>query len=258
MSTPQQILVLITRKTDQAARRLCRPLQTWRTQPETRRKHVLYFLLSLCTLPAFAADATVTGRVFDVYHRPVRGARVATMQTWFADGRKRSYTLRLPEKETPVDDAGNYRLSLPPGRYTLAVLPPPRVLDFATVFPAYYQDTVDFDKSQPIDLSPGELRSFVDFLLLEVESHRLEGEVTGTSKRTGAVSVALSHTQGYVDPLETVAADSQDRFHFDHVPAGIYELTAVTPGGARSAPVRIEVGKPEIHGIQIHLRAAAR
>jgi len=217
-------------------------------------KPAWYLLLLLCSLPALAADATITGRVFDVYHRPVRGARVATMARQNISGQERI----VERTSATVDDAGMYRLSLAPGRYILAALPPPHALDFATVFPAYFPDTVEFSRAQAIELAPGELRPFVDFLLLDVESHRLEGEIVGMPKGLGTISVALSHTQGYVDPLETVAADSQDRFHFDHVPAGIYELTAVTPGGARSAPVRIEVGKPEIHGIQIHLRAAAR
>jgi hypothetical protein len=220
-------------------------------------KRTLSLFVFLCCLSAFAADsslATITGRVFDIYHRPVRGARVATMVRQTVAGQDRI----VAQTSAVVDDAGMYRLSLAPGRYILAALPPLRALDFPTVFPAYFQDTVEFDQARPVDLTPGELRPFVDFLLLDVEGHRLEGEVTGIPPSSGAVSVALSRTQGYLEPLEVTVADAQGNFHFDHVPAGVYDLRAVLAAGTRSAPVRVEVRKPEIRGIQIHLRGAAR
>jgi len=209
---------------------------------------------ALFALALYAQPATITGRVFDVYHRPVPGARVATMSRQAESGQQRI----VAQSSATVDDAGMYRLLVAPGRYVLAVLPPPRALDFPTVFPAYFQDTLEFNKAQHLDLTPGELRPFVDFLLLNVESHRLEGEITGIPKRITAMSVALSNATGYVEPLEVASADSQGRFHFDHVPAGFYELTAVVPGGGRSAPVHVEVRKPEINGIQIHFHGAAR
>jgi hypothetical protein len=205
---------------------------------------------AIFALALYAQPATVTGRVFDVYHRPVRGSRVATMARLGA-------ARVVAETSAVVDDAGMYRLSLQPGRYILAVLPPPHPLDFATVFPAYLPDTVEFDKAQPISVGPGEIRPFVDFLLLDVESHRLQGEVKEIPAGAGAITVALSPSSGFLDPIQIVPADSLGRFHLDHVPAGSYELQA-SWASSRSASVRVEVRKPEIRGIEIHLRAAAR
>ena len=217
-------------------------------------------------LAAAAQPATITGRVFDVYHRPVRLARVATMEQHVERGKPRL----VAGTPVTVDDAGMYRLSLPAGRYVLAVLPPPYEMDHATVFPAYLQDNVDFAKAQPIEVTAGELRPFTDFLLLEVESHRLAGQVDGIPKGWGPVGVLLRAASGYTEPLRAAAADSHGRFVFAHVPAGAYDLTAVGPivGGitlqpvlgspSESGVVHIEIAAPEITGIQIHLRPATR
>src|SRR5690242_15742761 len=89
---------------------------------------------AVLVLAAGAQPAVITGRVFDVYHRPVRSATVATMERKLVGGREQI----VPGMRASVDDEGMYRLSLPPGRYILAVLPPPRGMDHATVFPAYF------------------------------------------------------------------------------------------------------------------------
>jgi len=226
-----------------------------------------HLLLLLCSLSAFAADsslATVTGRVFDVYHRPVRSARVATMSRITEAG----HTRIVAAMSAKVDDAGMYRLAVPPGRYILAVLPPPQPVDFATVFPAYFQDAVNFDKAQPLDLKAGEIRPFVDFLLLDVESHRLSGQVKGLNRQWGGAAVTLSKSAGFTDVLSVVQTDPLGRFEIDHVPAGSYILKAVAPvrvpnGVLRwprdeSIGVEVQVRQPEIQGIQIQLLSAAR
>jgi hypothetical protein len=172
--------------------------------------------------------------------------------------------------QATVDDAGMYRLSLPSGRYILAVLPPLNGMDHATVFPAYFQDTVDFAKAQPIDLGPGEIRPFTDFLLLEVESHQLSGQVTGIPKDWGPVAILLQSAGGYTEPLRAVQADASGRFVFDHIPAGSYDLRAVGPilsllvlqpvlgAPVRRGAVHIEVAAPRITGVQIQLHRFAR
>jgi len=200
---------------------------------------------------AFAAEpATITGRVLDVYHRPVRAASVVTIDRRRAAGKLQS----IPGARATVDVAGQYRLALPPGRYLLAVTPPPGGTDFATVFPAYFQDTVEIDQAKPIELRPGEVRPFVDFLLLDVESHRIAGEVTPAPGR--AISVSLYATTGFVEALRTVETDARGHFRIEHVPAGSYELRAGQ--SAWYGSVHIDVVQPEITGIQIHLQADAR
>ena len=221
---------------------------------------------AVLVLAASPQPATITGRVFDVYHRPVRSARVATMNRLGTTGKVRL----VAGNEAIVDDAGMYRLSLPAGRYILAVLPPPDGLDHATVFPAYFQDTVDFAKAKPIDVSAGEIRPFTDFLLLEVESHQVAGRVDGIPNGWGPVGVLLRSVSGYTESLRAVTADTRGHFQFDHIPAGSYELEAVGPivgpmalrpvlgTPRRSRTVQVEVAAPEISGIQIHLNPGAR
>jgi len=232
-----------------------------------RTNRAAYLLLVLWSLPAFAADAsnaTITGRVFDVYHRPVRSARVASMTRLTIAGRTRI----VATTSATVDSAGMYRLTLPAGRYVLAVLPPPQAVDFATMFPAYFQDAVEFNKAQPVDLKAGEIRPFVDFLLLDVESHRLTGEVKGLDRQWGGAGVTLSKSSGFTDVLRVVLTDRLGRFEIDHIPAGSYTLKAFAPASVpkgilrwprdESVAVQVDVRQPEIHGIQIHLDSAAR
>jgi hypothetical protein len=138
------------------------------------------------------------------------------------------------------------------------------------VFPAYLEDNVDYAKAPPIEVTAGELRPFTDFLLLEVESHRLAGEVDGAPRGWGRVAILLRSLSGYTGPLRAVEADSSGRFVFDHIPAGSYELTAAGPivGGmtlqpvlgtpTQSGDVHIEVAAPEVSGIRIHLHPATR
>ncbi|MBZ5576624.1 MAG: carboxypeptidase-like regulatory domain-containing protein [Acidobacteriia bacterium] len=207
---------------------------------------------------AFAADlpsATVTGRVFDVYHRPVRAAQVATMERRTVEGLPRL----VAGARAIVDEAGMYRLVLPPGRYVLAVLPPPDPPDFAAVFPAYLGDIVDPGKAPSIEVRPGEIRPFTDFLLLNVESHRIAGAITGIPASGFSVTVSLYAASGFVEPLRTVQADVRGRFHMDYLPAGSYELKAAGPGASpRYGSAHIDLVQPEITGIQIHLPSAAR
>ena len=216
------------------------------------------FVVAVCA--AGPEPGVITGRVFDTYHRPVRSARVVTIERRVVHGKPRV----VPGTPAVVDDSGMYRLTLPPGRYILAVTPPPDGTDFATVFPSYFGDTVDSSRAQPVTLQPGEIRAFADFLLLDVESHRLAGEVTGIPPGwdTQSFAVSLYSSSGYTEPLRTVAVAAGGSFLFDHVPAGSYELRAGLshPSGRSrwSGSLHIEVAAPEVRGIQIHLRAGAR
>ena len=232
--------------------------------PAGRRLAALCAYLCCITL-AFAADpATITGRVFDVYHRPVPGASVVTIDRRHIAGKLQLVT----GASAVVDKAGMYRLSVPPGSYVLAVLPPPHPLDFAAVFPTYLGDIVDADQAPSVEVAPGELRPFTDFLVLEVESHRLSGRVTGLSKRDGAAAVTLSSASGYTGPLQTTLTDPQGRFYLDHIPAGTYRLEAFSRvtavegvflwGGQKSGSAQIDVRAPETTAVQIHLHHAAR
>ena len=210
---------------------------------------------ALLLASAFASaqqPATITGRVFDSFHRPVPNARVAPMEHRKIEGKLR---LVAGQPQAVVNSTGMYRLSLLPGRYTLAVLPPPKPLDFAAVLPAYLGDVVDGEKAPFIEVRAGELRPFVDFLLLEVEPHRVSGEVIGMDH--ASVAVTLYATDGYAGPLQSVMAGKEGGFVFDRIPAGSYELRAAGPP-ALYGSVHIDVQAPEMRNVRIQLRPGAR
>ena len=220
-----------------------------------------------CAVFSFAAaaqPAIITGRVLDTYHRPVKQASVATMERNIKDGRE----YLVPVLKATVDDTGMYRLSVAPGLYILAVLPPPNGMDHAVVFPSYFQDTTEFDKAQAVEVTPGEILPFTDFLLLEVESHSLSGRVTGLRKRWGGAGIELSRAGGYTQPLRHTLTDGQGRFQLSHLPAGSYILKAFAPaipadgglvwGGEAEGTLHIEVAAPKADNLRIHLHPVAR
>ena len=232
-------------------------------------RHLLFFV---CALAGFAADpqtATITGRVFDVYHRPVKATQVVPIERRV----ERGHVWLVPGiPSAAVDEAGMYRLSLAPGGYLIAVTPPPRALDFATVFPVYFPDTTEPDKAQAIVLRPGEVRPFVDFLLLDTEPHAIAGRVTDApaSWTAPAVAVSLYASSGYAGPLQTVLTDHEGHFQLHQVPAGSYELVAAGPAlglrgldpvlgnGPRYGHIYVEVSLPEVGGLQIVLQDTVR
>lgn len=229
-------------------------------------RYLLCFVLAAAGWAATPATATITGRVFDTYHRPVPSARVVTIERQVVHGQVQ---LVPGAAQALVDEKGMYRLSVPAGRYTLAVTPPPKPLDFATVFPAYLGDNVDAAKAPALEVRPGEIRPFVDFLLIEVESHRIAGMVEGIPAAWGGAAVTLSCSTGYTKPLRAVMTDSQGRFQFDHLPAGTYKLDAFGPvtrivgldvfwEHGKSGSVQVNVAAPEVRGVRIHLQPIAR
>jgi hypothetical protein len=84
------------------------------------------------------------------------------------------------------------------------------------------------------------------------------------------VAVSLSSSNGYTGPLQIVLAGAYGQFVFDRIPAGSYQLNAAGPVTSINGleprldkspwygSVHLDVRAPEISGIQIHLRAAAR
>lgn len=229
-------------------------------------RYLLCLVLAATGWGAGPDTATITGRVFDTYHRPVPEAQVVTIQRQVVNGEVQLVPGNAPAL---VDQKGMYRLSVPAGRYLLAVTPPPNALDFATVFPAYLGDVIDAAQAPTVEVRAGELRPFVDFLLIEVDSHRISGRVEDIPRQWGGAAVTLSNATGYTKPLHAIMTDMQGRFQFDHVPAGAYQLEAFGPvarivgldviwGHGESGSVQLHVSAPEVRGVRIHLRPVTR
>ena len=229
-------------------------------------RYLLLLLLASLGWAAGPDTATITGRVFDTYHRPVPGAVVVTVKSRTGHGG----TWVVPSKPAVVvDKKGMFQLSLPAGSYRLAATPPPQALDFTTIFPVYYRDTLDPNQAQAVVLRPGELRPFIDFLLIEQEPHELAGRVTDAPAdwKNGAIAVSLYASSGYAAPLRTVLAGADGRFQMEQVPAGSYRLVGAGPvvrldglnpvlrDHPRYGTIQVTLSAPELHGLRIPLRA---
>ena len=131
-----------------------------------------------------------------------------------------------------TDDRGTYRIyDLVPGRYAVAVLPEP---DTEIVAPVFFPGTTDAGKAQFLDLHQGEERSEVNVTVPAMETHSLEGVITGIpSSWNGERAVVWLATRGEVRvPVASTLMDASGHFKFPSVPAGEYEVSAFGPADA--------------------------
>lgn len=178
--------------------------------------------------------AIVTGRAFDASGRPLGSARVAAF-TRGANGR----LTPLERASATVDDRGSYRLhGLPPGRYTIGVVPITHPGDPAPFLAQY--------SPEPIRLHPGEERGNVDLHATSGQRYKINGVVTGAAGSTGLVLFATSEHAS--TPVAMASTGSDNRFELQ-APLGSYDIVAVSPSSGYSVSAWVP-GKSPVFGRQ--------
>jgi hypothetical protein len=179
--------------------------------------------------------AVIAGTVRDSDGEPLAKARVYAARSAFQEGR------RIMDREDPVDtdDLGQYRLSLPPGRYYLNAKPkdpdegrapvdrspkdaPPR----QALIPAWFPNSVDLSGARPLELTPGTRLSGIDINLIR---SRLGGVIVHVDAPAGMdLVVGLRNGGPGVDATIQRSGEKnrEGDFEMRDVPLGSYRLSA--------------------------------
>jgi len=204
--------------------------------------------------------AVITGRVVDEDGVPMANYGVSLLKR--KPGKAGQTELAGEERS---NDLGEYRFSgLFPGRYYVAVVPPPDIRNFAhmketpgssrgtdmTYLPTYYPGTNDGSQASPIDLRAGDELP-VNFTMIPAQSYRIRGIVTGIPANQKPIVQLVS--RGVIQTMNgaDVAADGQ--FEIRGVSPGSYFATVFTgaEGQIMTARQMVTVVSADVEGVKL-------
>lgn len=172
--------------------------------------------------------AVITGGIYDSEGKPVSGARVVAI---VRRGTASEAGLIEFGRAAHSDDRGIYRLhGLPPGRYSVAALPPRGDVSADPFMPTFY------GPGSPVEaifmqIMPGETRSSVDLTVARSWPISISGIITGIPDGEGRreAAVALVARRGLRAPIAYTLADQEGGYTFSNVPPGDYTAIAWWP-----------------------------
>lgn len=205
--------------------------------------------------------AVIAGRVFDTNGEPAVNVALRARRTGAVSTRGQPFA--APPLTAFTNVRGEYRLwGLPPGEYTLAVLPYDNRLE-RRYLPLYFPGVTDASQSDTIRVAPGEERSEVDFRLVEGPATAIAGSVLGADAPPGWLfSVALwPRDERAEDGARSVTTGRDGGFSIPGVIPGEYWLGAKDrrpmPAGSDSpgwALIPVTVGSEPLSGLSLVLR----
>lgn len=242
-------------------------------------------LSSLSTVRGVSADfdepirltlwrvCAISGRVYGLSGEPVQGHKVVALAR-----RTIGESDDLVEHGVAglTDDRGVYRVyGIPPGRYTVALVPDLRKTGPVSFSPVYFPGVVETNRADFFLLKPGEQRQGVDFTLsATTPGFTVGGVVTGIPGGWNPygipggwnpyrITVSLFTEAGRA--VGTVYADSNGHFLIRDVPAGTYSVVARGPVyswgdegpeadvNGRQGSQQITVRSSEVNNVEIEL-----
>ena len=179
----------------------------------------------------------VSGMITDETGAPAPGWTVQLMAGFARGGRLRWVA---QSQQAVTDDRGAYRLgSILPATYLLLFKPPRTVIESnggRLVYPTLvYPSARSLAAAAPLRVELGRASPGMNASVQPLEAFQVTGQVLGAS---GApVTLRLSVWDEDAGELEVGVVNStrSGDFTFDGVPAGIYRVSAWTPGAARSS-----------------------
>jgi Carboxypeptidase regulatory-like domain len=187
----------------------------------TADEPVKIVLARLCTIAGFLTGSDGT---------PVRNAKVVALVSRIVNG-KQTFVLR--GSPAISDDRGHFRVySLPPARYTVAVLQKSRASSsVAALF--YYPGVPRAAEARTFDLTAGEALTDINLELLDPQmpGQTISGVVTnaGSEDTPSSFAVALASIDCPFLTLGTESASKDGTFAFHGVPPGEYEVVGYGP-----------------------------
>lgn len=211
----------------------------------------------------------MSGLVYGSLGQPLSGRKVIAVARRVSGG---TASLIQQGAAAFTDDRGAYRLyGLPPGRYTVAVIPEGEQIGSASFSQVYYPGASDGGQAEFFALKPGEQRQHLDLpLTAPAAGSIVTGIVTGIPAKWERPNIVISLFADTGWLIQTVVADAEGRYSFNDVPPGAYHLVAWGPifgwGGdegplasprGRQGSRQITLGPSELTGVEIELRELA-
>jgi len=209
----------------------------------------------------------ITGRVFDEQGEPVVGVMVNVLRRVYREGR-----LAFEGGESDrSDDRGEYRIfNLMPGKYVVSATPMGGMSGFGVrrregndaseeaYVPTFYPSVTDPETAVPVEISPGQELTGIDFTLVPQRTVRVSGRVLAAGGGRGSTQVALLP--------RSPRGPFRGRAREDSVEAdGTFELSGVAPGAYILAAMRheenmtysareaVDVGNSNVEGLTLSL-----
>jgi hypothetical protein len=197
--------------------------------------------------------AIISGRVLDEYGDPMMSIPVAAVkiapQALYERGRR----------EVATNDRGEFRFSLPPGRYYIqarilgAIGPgsgPPEIRTDGTAestyLETYYPSAIDTEAATPVEARPGQESSGIEIRMARSPALSISGTVSGIpddDQATVTISFETApdndHIPGYGGPGAFTGRKREGKFQLGHLKEGLYRIYAQCRTGAQELQSQI-------------------
>jgi hypothetical protein len=180
-------------------------------------------------------SVAISGQVLDSQGRPLQLAKVIAVVRRSVHGEAR---LTPFGEAARTDDGGRYRLhGLPPGYYSVSVVPTGDAPGAEVFAPICFPGTADPGKAEFFELKSGESKTSVDLTVAVSEALSISGTVSGIpeDEKPNRAAVSLAKRGGLRVPIASVLTASGGAFVIPNVPPGEYQLTAWTPTAGRGS-----------------------
>jgi hypothetical protein len=181
--------------------------------------------------------STLTGAVRDEAGEPIIGAKVLASRRQFVEGEWQYMAVAAEDS----DDQGMFRIfNLLPGEYIVSVGTMPVAInqqgdkqlqdrERPTMFPRmYFPQAPDRTLALPVQLTAGEVRYGVNFMLPPVTTRRVTGRLFGAPDATTRQTVRLVPIDASwaTDETARTLSENDGSFVFEDVPEGRYRIQA--------------------------------
>jgi hypothetical protein len=209
----------------------------------------------------------ITGRVFDESGEPVVGVIVNVLRRVYREGQV-GFEGGQSDRS---DDRGEYRIfNLMPGKYVVSATPLGGIAGFGvrrrggaeageeTYVPTYYPGVIDPETAVPLEISPGQELTGIDFTLTPQQTVRVRGRVLAAGSGRGATQVVLlprAQRAPFRGRAREDSVEQDGTFELAGVAPGSYILAAMRhePDETFSAREPLEVGNSDVEGITLAL-----
>jgi hypothetical protein len=201
--------------------------------------------------------AVLTGRVHDEDGEPLRNVSVQALRRSYGNGRWQL----ISAASTSTNDQGLYRLiGLSPGKYYLCAVyngyTPPGGRD--SYVPLCYPASTGVSAAKPVELSPGQEASHLDFDLKPIRTAAIRGLVSAATSGDPVPSanvVLMRRETPWSGSQMRSTTDATGHFELHAVPPGSYALLATwfDKGRLSSGRKTVEVASEDVGDVAVSL-----